>query len=239
MPDRRDRFGNLFRVVDVLEQLRGESEGRIEEDQRISLARDFLVLELRLRHQGGASGDVRSRRVARGHDALGIDAQFAGVFAKPADSGSRVIHAFFGCDAVTRRHAIIGPCRHHPPAGEIPRLSLELPDCPVLPAAAEEKHNTGPFIGRFPPGGKVDKDSQVSLLRLAVSEGLDVLLSKSRANNEKRQQNNNSRRVESHDRSPFFGRKARGWSVFYSQSLDSDSHAIIPYFAHHDAHWLQ
>src|SRR5689334_10858753 len=95
---------------------------------------------------------------------------------EPPKGIAGILHAFPGRHAVARFETVIGPCRHHPSAGEIPRLWLECPDRAVLPAAAEEEHNAGPLVRCFPIGRKMNDHFQVSLRRLGVDEGLGGLL---------------------------------------------------------------
>src|SRR5215469_1656987 len=52
--DRRDRLAHGFIVVNPLEQLRSKTKHGIEEEQRIGLAGNRLVLEFRRWHQGSA-----------------------------------------------------------------------------------------------------------------------------------------------------------------------------------------
>src|SRR4030088_2308480 len=109
---------------------------------------------------------MSSRRAARCHDLVGIDAELARILAKPADGAAGIVHAFLGCDAVARLDTIISPCRHHPPTGKILRLWLKLLDRATFPAAAEKEHDGGPLVGVLPVWRKMDDEFQVGLLRL-------------------------------------------------------------------------
>ena len=115
-------------------------------------------------------------RAAGSDDAVGIDAQHGGILPQPPDGTLGVLDAGVRRDIVPGLHPVIGPCRHHAPAGQVSCLRLELLDGAVGPAAAEEEDDGGPLVLLFPVRREMDMDGEIGLLGLLVGEGLDGFL---------------------------------------------------------------
>src|SRR5437667_235704 len=92
----------------------------------------------------------------------------ASLSAVPNSSG--VGDTLVGADAVPRLDAVVGPARHHAPAGQVDRLRLELLEFAVRPAAAEEEDDPRPPVRLLPARREVDHQPQLRLLGFLVDE---------------------------------------------------------------------
>jgi len=84
-----------------------------------------------------------------GGDLVGIDAEFGGVLADPADGGLAVFDAFDGGGAVRFFDAVFGGDGDHAFLGEVFTVGIELGGASADPTAAEEEDDGGCFVGGF------------------------------------------------------------------------------------------
>jgi hypothetical protein len=176
----RNGFAQGFIVADPFHQLRdtNEPQHRVEQDQDIGLGRSFGVFIVRIKAggEGRTGGDVTARRAASGHDPFRIDAELDSIGPHPPHGTLGVLDTLLGCHPVPCLHPVIGPCRHHAPAGQVACLWFKLLQLAASPTAAEKEHDGGPLIAVLPTGRVVDDHFQVSLLGFLVHKGLGFLL---------------------------------------------------------------
>ena len=137
--------GGVGEAVEA-EAVFGGIEDGVEEDEgvgnRVDVREDFLALE------GTGEEDVRSDGVgaagaADADDVIGIDVEFGGVDAQPAEGVACVFDGFDGACAVLGGDAIIEGDADHAAGGEVDAVGGELTDLAMIPTAAEEEGGDG------------------------------------------------------------------------------------------------
>ena len=137
--------GGVGEAVEA-EAVFGGIEDGVEEDEgvgnRVDVREDFLALE------GTGEEDVRSDGVgaagaADADDVIGIDVEFGGVDAQPAEGVACVFDGFDGACAVLGGDAIIEGDADHAAGGEIDAVGGELADLAVIPTTTKKEGGDG------------------------------------------------------------------------------------------------
>lgn len=139
-----------------------DGECGIEENEEVWFGADRGVIGVGIKFfdDRGGGGEVATGGAATGGDFIGVDAEFIGVAADPADGGFGVGDTVFDFDVVPRGDAIFGGDGDHAAIGEVFALFLELFRGAAFPAAAEEEDDGGGVgIGRV-IGGVVDVEGE-------------------------------------------------------------------------------
>ena len=128
--------------------VRGEGvDDRVEEHEERGDAAGRRVLSLLIEspHEGGRGRQVPTRRAPARRDALGIDAQGAGVGSHEAHGALRVAHAVLGRSAVTALDPVLGADRDHASLRQSAALGW---NCAGVPPSSRRRRRTRP-----PPDG--------------------------------------------------------------------------------------
>ncbi len=104
-------------------------------------------------------------------DAGGVELEFGGVFAGPADGGAGVLHGVeWGGTGMAGGDAVVDEDADHAAAGEVEGVGSELAEEAGVPCAAEEEESGGPAGG----GRGTFRAEDVSAEVVAVGGFVDV-----------------------------------------------------------------
>jgi hypothetical protein len=137
--------GGIGEAVEAEAVFGGVQDG-IEEDESVGdgvdVREDFLALE-RTGEEDVRSDGVGAAGATDADDVIGIDVEFGGVHAQPAEGVAGVFDSFDGAGAVLGGDTIIEGDADHATGGEVDAVGGELADLAMIPAAAEEESGDG------------------------------------------------------------------------------------------------
>ena len=137
--------GGVGEAVEA-EAVFGGIEDGIEEDESVGdgvdVREDFFAFERTGEEDVGSDG-IGTAGATDADDVIGIDVEFGGIDAQPAEGVASVFDGFDGAGAVLSGDTIIEGDADHAAGGEVNAVGSELADLTMIPAAAEEESGDG------------------------------------------------------------------------------------------------